>query len=194
MLDVLGVGLADRRALQKYLSRYGERVFCYELYHQIRLLMDDHYAESPPAGGYPTIVLQAELKKDQIGDIIDYFPHINESLEREYIPDFLLHSPGNFRHQKLVIEVKSDPELSFSQIRNDLSKIQQFITRYLYRMGLFIAINVQFEKLLGMVTKAENRQWIEESLPNRRRILIMCKERRGSDLLEFALDQIPPEA
>jgi len=179
MLDTWGVRqeTAEREALEKYLSRYGERVFCYELYHQIRILMEAYYAKNPPRSGSSIICLQAELKKEQIGNVVEHFPEI-QSLEKEYIPDFLLHSPGNFDHQKLILEVKSDPRVSFSDIKDDLSKIQEFITRYRYRRGILLIINSPSERIKLIIAKRENQQWIQENLPDRRRILFMQRKTR----------------
>jgi hypothetical protein len=133
---------SEREALRKYLSRYGERVFCYELYHQIRSLIDSCVNQNN-ADVSSRICLQAELKKDCVRHIIKYFPKIRKALAREYIPDFLLHSPeaGNVDFQGLIIEVKSDPGLSFSDIKKDLIKLQEFLAKYGYQQGVFLTVN-----------------------------------------------------
>ena len=81
-----------RKQLEKYLSRYGERVFCYELYHQIRTLMDNYERDHPAQEDGPHVYFQGELRKEQIEGVIEYFDGVNGALQKEYIPDFLLHS------------------------------------------------------------------------------------------------------
>ena len=192
MLETWGVGKEHpkREVIEKYLSRYGERVFCYELYHQVRKRMDEYFDQNPPRRRTSKICLQAELRKEQVRDVIEYF-NIEQPLVKEYVPDFLLHSPGNFQHQKLIIEVKSVPELSFSAVKEDLSKIQEFIQRYRYRLGVFLAVNAPSKRIIGILARPASQKWIQRNLGNRRRILFISKERQDSDLIEFRLDQIP---
>ena len=196
LLDTWGVLRSDpqRDPLKKYLSRYGEKVFCYELYHQTRMLMDAYLKQKPPSNNSTIIRLQAELQKKQVKDIIDHFPNI-QPLNKEYIPDFLLHSgiAGDFQHQKLIIEVKSDPQITFSEIEYDLSKIQEFITKYHYRRGIFLTVNTTYDRIINILRTPANELWIQERLPNRRRILFMSKERQESPLYAFNLDQLPQE-
>jgi len=65
-----------------------ERVYCYELYHQLRIAL------SPSA-----LTLTGEPDKRGHGDFEGKKP----------IPDFILHSPGNHDNNKAVIEVECDP-------------------------------------------------------------------------------------
>jgi hypothetical protein len=135
-----------RRALTSFLTRHGERVFCYELYHQIRVLIEDYYREHPEERDQDRqehFYLQAELKKEQIGDLRDLFEGEIAQLEKEYIPDFLLHGTGHFERQDLIIEVKSNPRLPVADLQYDIQKLQEFITRYRYRYGLFL-LNVKY--------------------------------------------------
>jgi hypothetical protein len=116
----------EQDRLRDFLDRYGERVFCYELYYQLRNLIGEQYPEYEEHIEDPEAVLfQAELKKNQIIDIMDYFPGAREPLDKAYIPDFLLHSPGNFRHQEVIIEVKSDPHVSETEIKDDCELIKK---------------------------------------------------------------------
>jgi len=171
-----------RKSLERFLSRYDERVFCYELYHQIRMLMDKYYKEHPPQEGKTTICLQAELKKRHIGNVIKLLLR-GIPLSKEYIPDFLLHSPrpGNFDYQLLIMEVKSDPNLSWSSIKSDLAKIQEFIAHYFYQQGVFLTVNTSPERMYAELIKLKNREWIRTELPDRSKILFMCKEQYGKD-------------
>lgn len=182
---------SKRKPLEKYLSRYGERVFCYELYHQIRKLMDNHEQDHP---SQTPVYFQGELQKDQINGVIEYFDGVNGALQKEYIPDFLLHSVGDFSRQELIIEVKSDPKIPIKGITDDLLKIQEFITRYSYRRGIFLAINVPYEHLSKHLKTLVGQNWFENNLPNRGQILFIHKEQRGTPTREFNLDNLPLQA
>jgi hypothetical protein len=180
----------EREELREYLDRYGERVFCYELYHQIRKLMDDGYVDCEVSNDNEDVVLfQAELKKDQIGNIIHHFPQAGTSLDKVYIPDFLLHSPGNFRHQELIIEVKSNPYISKTMIKADLLKIYQFIRNYKYRYGIFLTVNSDPSELFNWLVSDMTNSWLERCLPHRERIVIICKQCQGADHIEWHLDK-----
>jgi len=177
----------QRQVLQKYLDRYGERVFCYELYHQIRTLMDDHSRNHPDT--FRNLNLQSELKKDYIGQIVKEFYGV-QALDSEYIPDFLLHTPGNFENQHLIIEVKSNPKLTFSGMTDDLLKIQQFINRYQYERGTFLTININPNKISRILLEQESKDWFRQHINTPERIHIMCKKKNDVALYETTIDQL----
>ncbi len=178
--------------LDKFLWRYGERVFCYELYHQTRTLMDDYFRKNPSPEGAPNICLQAELEKRQVEPVVKLFRGI-QPLKKEYIPDFLLHSPypADFGYQELIIEVKANPGLTFSDIQEDLAKIQEFITKYQYQQGIFLTVNTSPEHIGGLLARPQNRDWINTNLRDRAKILFMCKEQHGKDTCEWNLSDLP---
>jgi hypothetical protein len=177
----------QRTILQEYLERYGERVFCYELYHQVRTLMDEHAQNHPHT--FRNIKLQSELKKDYIGQIVaDYFGV--QALDSEYIPDFLLHSPGNFDNQHLIIEVKSNPKLAFSGMTDDLLKIQQFINRYQYEKGVFLTINTNPKRISSTLVLDTTKDWFRHNINTPDKIHIMCKKKNDVDLYEQTIEQI----
>lgn len=172
-------------------AKYGERAFCYELYHQVRLLMDEYKRTCPQ--DEPFIRFQAELKKPQIEAAIAYTKGV-QALDKEYFPDFLLHAPIplDFSHQQLVIEVKSGPCLSFSDMDSDLMKLHQFITNYGFDRGLFLAVNTPAEHIQGVLTKPEARKWILDNLPRRSQIIVMAKQKPDQPLFESDLGNIRP--
>jgi len=173
----------ERKTVLEYLRRYHERVFCYELYHQLRMLMD---ASTNRFGG---VFLQAELRKDRIGRAVEQFLQVR-ALDKEYLPDFLLHSPGNAEQQYVVIEVKCDPNLSFAGMKKDLKKIQQFIERYRYQLGIFLTVNTSAAEMEGILRKPGSLQWIRENLHDKESIIIMCGGGRTNRPREFRVDQL----
>lgn len=129
--------------------KYGERVFCYELYHQLKSLIDRYRRDSPQflAG----TELQGEVDKMQILGLIERFGLTG--LSREFVPDFLMHSPGNADNHPFVIEVKCVRGLSPFAIIRDLEKLDEFIIRYRYQRGLFITVNSENEEILATVER-----------------------------------------
>ena len=65
---------------------YRERVYCYELYHQLRLLLGDDFPYK----------LHGEVDKANHPIIKD-----------EKKPDFIIHVPGEMKQNLVVIEVKN---------------------------------------------------------------------------------------
>jgi len=154
--------------------RYCERVFCYEFYHQLRLQVDSERSNNNRnflAGA----VLQAEVEKMNILRLIEKFGL--KALSGEYTPDLLMHSPGNADRHPFVLEVKCDDRLSASKIFNDLLKLSEFITKFRYQRGLFIAINADQYHIQGSL-KDLNKDI--EKLEGRDRIKVISKQHQNA--------------
>ena len=159
---------AAQRDLVESLRKYPERVFCYELYHQMRILLDQRHE------CFPGVRLQCELKKYHITDALrDEFGV--GALDKEFIPNFLLHSPGDFDRQVAVMEVKCDPRLSTQAFIEDLSKIEQFITQYRYDIGVALTVNTDPERVQGIVGHPEFQNWIAANSATSKKILWIWK-------------------
>lgn len=127
-------------------ERYNERVFCYELYHQLRKKLD---IEGPNFLNNTT--LQGEVKKVQVKQFVERLGL--EGLSKEFIPDFLMHSSGSTDNHYFVLEVKCHPDVSSDEILSDLRKINEFITNYRYERGIFLSINAHRENLANRLGK-----------------------------------------
>ncbi|MRX41326.1 hypothetical protein GJU43_18720 [Flavobacterium sp. LC2016-23] len=149
-------------------ERFGERVFCYEFYHQLRILIDNERINNPLF--LDGALLQAEVEKMQIIELVERFGL--RILRGRMSPDFLMHTPGNANFHPYVIEVKCEHELSSRKLLFDLEKIDQFITRYNYQRGIFLAINVNNELIQTRIDEIQER--INE-LEGRNRIKIISK-------------------
>lgn len=101
-----------------------ERVYCYELYHQLRLAINGS-----------ALTLTGEPDKRGHPD----FPGIN--------PDFILHIPGNHDENDTVIEVECD--LTVRHLIKDLSNLRVMRDRGYKRLVLLLFANqsVPWEKL-----------------------------------------------
>jgi len=160
--------------------RYGERIFCYEFYAILRgLIWKEKQVNSKFLEG---IQLQGEVRKFQVLDLIQHFG-LNP-LDGEYVPDFIVHSPGSADRQFCVIEVKADPDVSHDDIFHDLDKLDQFITRFNYEHGMFLAVNISPQVIEEKLQILRPRI---QHLHGRERILIICKSNRASDLINITL-------
>lgn len=91
---------------------YRERVYCYELYHQFRLLTGNVPAEEPRLFG----------EVDKKGH-----PSVSDDIKGT-IPDFLVHVPGSMEFNVACVEVKMAGRLTKDNAIDDWSKLLSFIT------------------------------------------------------------------
>lgn len=98
---------------------YRERVYCYELYHQMRTL----WPESTP------FLLNGE---------VDKAAHpILSKLGISTKPDLLVHRPGSMKHNHAVIEVKKAGSHDDDVIK-DLRTLSDFINKAEYQRALYL--------------------------------------------------------
>jgi hypothetical protein len=110
---LLPVSSADKT---EAVRRYRERVYCYELYHQIRALS----AESAgAAAGAPAYQLSGEIDKAGLNAVIDGGRHK---------PDLVWHVPGISNHNAVVIEVKAVDKIGRAALRKDLETLTAFLS------------------------------------------------------------------
>lgn len=119
-----------------------ERVFCYEFYHQFRMLMQDDVK-------YNNYIFNAEIKKSDF----------EREQGRGYkFPDFVLHKgQDNTEGQELVIEVKTKYGLNPANLEADLRKLSHFTSDENslahYNAGVFIAVNITNDALKSEIEK-----------------------------------------
>lgn len=106
-----------------------ERVFCYELYHQMRLLMAQANAQLLP-------VIHGEIDKRGHADFG----------QNQVNPDFVFHTPGTHDNNTLVIEVKG--QLDHDDIEKDFKTLLSFVHDHHYQAGVFILYGHSFEELI----------------------------------------------
>ena len=120
--------------------RHWERVFCYELYHQIRKIIDKKIGTGDNAQFWNKVKLQGELQKMQLDEMTLAGLNLIQ-LEKKYIPDLIIHKIDTSEEQELVIEVKTKAGISFREYFSDLQKLNEFIEKYRFKNGLFIIAN-----------------------------------------------------
>jgi hypothetical protein len=74
---------------------YRERVYCYELYHQIRVLSTDEIGRR---AGAPRLLLSGEIDKAGINSVVS---------DGRQKPDLVWHEPGKSHNNAVVVEVKT---------------------------------------------------------------------------------------
>ncbi|MBN8202537.1 hypothetical protein LG291_25270 (plasmid) [Cytobacillus firmus] len=171
-----------REELIPYLSMHHERVFCYELYHQLRKIMEENQLDEK-------VILQAELRKTQVGSEIEQLFGI-QSTEGVYYPDFLIHEPDTFDNQDLIIEVKANPKLTYEDMIKDILKIDQFIHRYQYKKGIFLAININEERREQLTTNDHLLKCLKEKTKCKNEILLMFRESATKSTISINLARL----
>jgi hypothetical protein len=110
-----------------------ERVYSYELYHQLRLRL-------PRNESFP-YVLHGEVDKSR-------HPFIKKLIGRK-IPDFIIHIPGSYdsRSNLAVIEVKACGAHE-KQVHKDLETLSMFIEKAHYFAGINLIYGKDEEELI----------------------------------------------
>ena len=112
---------------------YRERVYCYELYHQMRLLWPH---DSPYR-------LNGEVDKKA-------HPHFQKLNAGEPKPDFLVHQPGGDQYNHAVIEVKS---VTGQDIPKDLETLSLFRNALGYERVIFLIYGNEAHDTLARVQR-----------------------------------------
>ena len=160
---------------------FAERVYCYELYHYIRVAMHGFEREH---GAIEGVFLHSELVKsilpDDAAQIMEVIP-----LKTRRMPDFLFHSPGNFDNQIAAIEVKTTPRLSYCQLIRDLEKLSELRVNYQYQLVIFHCVNSSMEIVCDHVNRAVN-----EGLDVDGNILVVTKPAFGEPIQKVTIGEI----
>ena len=88
-------------------TKHLERVYCYELYHQMRLR-------------WPKVPHKLTGEIDKSGN-----PRIRHAILNRSKPDFTIHVPGDMTDNLLVIEVKARDPVDY-KVQRDLLKLSEF--------------------------------------------------------------------
>lgn len=122
MLAIATAGIAQEYFMLPIASGdplYRERVYCYELYHQLRCI-----------GKLLPYSLAGEV--DKSGQ-----PNFRNSNLATAKPDFLVHIPGRMDHNLACVEVKSRANGTVGFV-DDLVKLTSFCRTAEYRRGIFL--------------------------------------------------------
>ena len=97
---------------------FRERVYCYELYHQLRCIMEN------------TFPYELDGEVDKAGH-----PMIRKAKK----PDFIVHEPGNMKYNLVVIEVKDITVTErLEDLRKDLNTLKYFLKKAAYYYAIML--------------------------------------------------------
>lgn len=133
--------------------RHSERGFAYELYFELRTLINERRKTHDFFTNY---YLQGEIKKMNVDEVLAIFAYQN--LGGSLIPDLLFHIPSQDANA-FVIEIKAQPELEEIEVLYDLDKLSRFLRRFNYRKAAFIAVNISPENITTSIKN--NREAIQ---------------------------------
>ena len=118
------IDIYTKRDEVEFIKHY-ERIFCYELYHQIRCLQKKLNLNDYVIWGEP-------LKS--------YFKYIKDGK----MPDFLFHKPKT-EDNLIIVEVKMVESLN-SGVDDDFKKIENYLENNNYKIGVFICIGLSADE------------------------------------------------
>jgi hypothetical protein len=166
-----------------FIPKYGERLFCYELYYQFRLIIEK-------SDLYKDVLLQAEIRKDFLLKEV-YVGLSIKKLSKVFIPDFIIHDPKNAERQRLIVEVKTNPNKeknSIKKIINDINKLMEFIEKYKFHHGVFIITNYTVDDISNRIKHYKEKLKFKKETPNK--ITILIKPSFGKELTQIILADI----
>lgn len=153
-----------------------ERVFCYELYHQMRLVQS--------ARGLTDVQIHGEIDKSG---------HIAFDRNSRKNPDFVFHIPGMMQGNAIVVEVKGKIEGNYQEgVYKDIVTLSKFTdNKHYYHFGVLIIYNYTYDEFLHKIGEFLKNRLQGNKVPTDK-IIIICKQSKSipsvikklNDLLE----------
>ena len=134
-----------------------ERVFCYELYHQMRSVQS--------ARGLTDVQIHGEIDKSG---------HIAFDRNSRKNPDFVFHVPGMMKGNAIVVEVKGKIEGNYQEgVYKDIVTLSKFTNnKHFYQSGIIIIYNYTYDEFLHNIGEfLKNR--LEENKVSTDKIIII---------------------
>lgn len=122
--------------------KHRERVYCYELYHQMRCLQRRIQK-------YSGFTINGEIDKSG-----------SQGIDQSFNPDFVMHTPGNMENNGCVVEVKvrsnnGNGLPSKKGVHKDLRTITCMLHCYKYQYGALILVDVTEGKIVPVLQEAD---------------------------------------
>ena len=134
-----------------------ERVFCYELYHQIR----KHLGEND--------ILSLNGEIDKRGNI-DFEKNDQKN------PDFVFHVQGENKRNTLVVEVKG--KIIRPSIQKDFRTLLLFVEKYNYTSGAFVLYNHNLKEFMDKMNGKMEEFRTHDDVS---KINILCQNNSGAE-------------
>jgi|SRR5579862_8563955 len=133
-------------ALPQNKVAHGERVFAYELYHQLRIQFSTHPF-------FDQWYVHGEFRKG-----LSLVPRIR--MDETFIPDIVIHEKTDELEGDLIaVEIKTNPRTKATEIIADLGKLEIYTNpeELDFQIGIFVAVNFDVEKTLRRKPGCWNR-------------------------------------
>ena len=140
-----------------------ERVFCYELYHQMRSVQS--------ARGLTDVQIHGEIDKSG---------HIAFDRNSRKNPDFVFHVPGMMKGNAIVVEVKGKIEGNYQEgVYKDIVTLSKFTNnKHYYHSGVLIIYNYTYDEFLRKIGEFLKNRLQENKVPTDK-IIIICKKSKS---------------
>lgn len=142
-----------------------ERVYCYELYHQLRICLRDDFP----------YMLAGEVDKAGHSVIAKH--------NGRKIPDFIVHKPGSMRDNLVIIEVKSIKN-NRRKIEKDFETIKNFISKANYYRGIMLIFGenrARSEEKIREIT----RKFLSTERDLRDKIMVLWHKKPGEEPVQI---------
>ena len=127
--------------------QYNERVFCYELYHVLRLI-DSNLLSNCKINGEITKRFEL-IQPDTYGIKTD--TNFEEEKKYKMTPDMVIHqSQGNTEGQYLILEVKNSKN-RVTSIDWDLYKLLVYTEKLEFEIGVYLQVNGEMDKIIESI-------------------------------------------
>lgn len=140
-----------------------ERIFCYELYHQMRLIQSTR--------GLTDIQIHGEIDKSG---------HVGFDRNARKNPDFVFHIPGMMQGNAIVVEVKGKIEGNYQEgVYKDIVTLSKFTNnKHYYHSGILIIYNYTYDEFLHNMGEFLKNRLQENKVPTDK-IIIICKKSKS---------------
>ncbi|MDP3059033.1 MAG: hypothetical protein Q8N36_06210 [bacterium] len=138
-----------------------ERVFCYEYYHQMRLIQKED-----------------KLTEFSIHGEVDKRGYRLFDPDARRNPDFIFHIPGSMNNNMVVIEVKGKIGSRYKRsVFKDIQTLSRFTnTQHMYHLGLLIIYNYSLQEFKQRFFLEYIKQRVENECLEIDRIIVLCKK------------------
>lgn len=139
---------------RKSIEKHYERIFCYELYHQMRCIQE---------------------KNSDLQEFTIHGELVKTAYEDNYgggMPDFIVHVPGKQKNH-IVVEVKTASGFTAEPILEDFKKLSLYVSRNHYKFGVFLWVNHDVEEFKEKLLKGHEKFFMSLKAPHSN-IFIIC--------------------
>lgn len=137
---------------------YCERVFAYELYHQLRKIMECPVCKEKRYNGL-TLNGEAIKSNNFFKNVFEGLYEVNEDKTHKFIPDLILHKDlGSFEHEEQIymaeIKMKGNDEALGDLVK--LTNLKK--TKLNFEFYIFIYVNIDMSDFISEVEKLGNEE------------------------------------